>query len=170
MANIKGGHRGGRPTKCTADLIRRISQAILAGLKIEVACQYVNISKNAFYMWLDKGSRAKEGSIYRKFYDAIKGVEAQAELNLLLRIQNDESWQSSAWILERRFRDRWAKKEIVEVSGPDGGAIEMEERKKLERLSPKELDEYISMLEKMNSGKPDADKQTEGSDSKKVSR
>jgi hypothetical protein len=25
----------------------------------------------------------------------------------------DKSWQSKAWVLERRFPDRWAKKDIT---------------------------------------------------------
>ena len=47
-------------------------------------------------------------------------------------------WQASAWRLERKHQDRWGKRSEVkaEVTGKDGGAIEIESArsKLLEKL------------------------------------
>lgn len=41
--------------------------------------------------------------------------------------QRDGQWQASAWLLERRFPDEFGRR-VVEVTGADGGPIQVEER------------------------------------------
>lgn len=42
--------------------------------------------------------------------------------------RTDRDWRASAWLLERLHADRYAKRAMLEHSGPDGGPIEVEER------------------------------------------
>ena len=53
-----------------------------------------------------------------EFLTAIKEAEAVAERGFLSRIiqHSQRHWTAAAWMLERRFPDRWSKREHVEVS------------------------------------------------------
>jgi hypothetical protein len=37
----------------------------------------------------------------------------------------DEHWQAAAWRLERRFPERYARNRRVELTGKDGGPVEI---------------------------------------------
>lgn len=53
-----------------------------------------------------------------EFASAIKEAEAEAEQGYLSRIlkHTDRQWTAAAWVLERRWPERWAKRDKVEVS------------------------------------------------------
>lgn len=104
-------------SKYTPDRVERILTALREGLPIESAANYGGIHKDTFYEWLKQHS---------DFSDAVKDAESEAEFKLVQTIQADPSWQSKAWILERRHPDRWGKvdRNKVELTGKDGGPIE----------------------------------------------
>ncbi len=43
----------------------------------------------------------------------IKKAQSECQMYCLDFIMKDKSWQSKAWLLERRFPDRWAKKDMT---------------------------------------------------------
>lgn len=53
-----------------------------------------------------------------EFATAIKEAEASAERGFLSRLlqHTEKQWTACAWMLERRWPERWAKREHVEVS------------------------------------------------------
>jgi len=77
------------------------------GMPISSICKRVGINRDTYYEWMNKGEKEPD-TIYANFSDNVKESQFQAELKLLQDIQNDKSWQSKAWIMERRFRDEWA--------------------------------------------------------------
>jgi hypothetical protein len=101
--------------KLTPELQEEIIAQIKIGNYHHVACASVGISKGTFYRWLEKGEAMSEG-IYRDFYDAIKKAEHRSESSALVRLRGDESWQSEAWFLERRFPDRWGRKDSLNAN------------------------------------------------------
>jgi hypothetical protein len=54
--------------------------------------------------------------VFRDFRAAIKKAQARAEENALKRIQtaSRKQWQAAAWWLERKYPERWGKRERVE--------------------------------------------------------
>ncbi len=75
------------------------------------------VSESSYYSWLNK---------YPEFSEAIKKATIQFKRVHLSKIAADESWQASAWILERRFPDEYGKRP-VEVMGKDGGPMKIDE-------------------------------------------
>lgn len=67
------------------------------------------------------------------FARTIKKADAEGEAALLLEIKKDKSWQSKAWILERRHRERWGR--AIEVSG------QIDQRHSIEQLDPDLIEE-----------------------------
>lgn len=104
----------GRPTKLTPELQKKIIDAIRAGNYMETAAAYAGISKDTFFRWLRKGARAKSG-IYKEFHDAVEKALAEAEVRDVMIIANaaTSDWKAAAWRLERKFPDRWGRKESV---------------------------------------------------------
>lgn len=108
----------GRKTILTKDLIDRICTSIREGNYKNVACQAVGIGESTFYSWLAKGEANKAG-LYVEFVEAIKKAEAQAEqahVGVIKDAANSGIWQASAWYLERKHPDRWAKRESLDVT------------------------------------------------------
>jgi len=116
----------GRPSKLTPELQERILQLIRKGNYIEVACAAVGIDKSTYYKWLQRGQQAKSGK-YFDFFIAAKKAEREAETAFLDRIREaafkDKDWKAAAWYLERKYPERWGRKERHEVTGEDGGEI-----------------------------------------------
>lgn len=102
----------GRHSDITPTLIGVIQNGISKGNYPEIAARAAGVSRSTYYLWLQKGKADRDAgreTLYATFSDAIKEAEATAE-GLLLDVVGDgeKGWQSSAWILERRWRERWA--------------------------------------------------------------
>jgi len=120
----------GRPTKLTYELIEQIADLVRNGNYIETASAVAGINKNSLYRWLKRGAREEErlaknpklkGKIEEKIYvdfsNAVKKAMAESEADDLENIKkaSREDWKASAWRLERRFPNRWGRKEKVDI-------------------------------------------------------
>ena len=115
-------HTTGRPTKCTPDLIAKISRYIRQGNYASVACQATGISERVYYDWLSYAERddaAGVESIYLQFFHAIKNAEAAHETELASKISEHalkkDDWLAGITFLERRYRERWGRPAPVTV-------------------------------------------------------
>ena len=106
----------GRPTALNPELQAQIVGFIEAGCYVETAAQAAGVHKTTFYQWLKKSHDPKKNNIYREFRYAIEKAMARAELRDVKNIYDaaKESWQASAWRLERKFPDRWGRKDRSE--------------------------------------------------------
>lgn len=66
--------------------------------------------------------RSRRGAGYRLFSAAVSRAVAESEVALVRRVKEADDWRASAWMLERRFQDRWRRRDHVEVSG-EGHAL-----------------------------------------------
>lgn len=131
-----------RPSKLTPDRQRAIVLAIASGSYCTVAALANGVDESTYFRWMKRGKEAPrdpdtdapvipEDERYCEFYEAVKEAEAKAEVLAVGRIQQaaaQGTWQASAWYLERKYPDRWGRKDHVvsEVSGPNGGPIEVD--------------------------------------------
>lgn len=127
--------KGGRPSKLTEELTDEITKVVRAGNYIETAAAYAGISKSSLYNWLRRGREERERvergekpkareSVYLGFLDAVEKALAQSEIRDVTMIAKaaQDSWQASAWRLERRFPFKWGRREHHHVD--DGGETE----------------------------------------------
>lgn len=115
----------GRKTKLTSQVQERIVQAIRGGNYAVVAARYAGIDESSFYGWLVRGEKEGTG-LYFEFFKAVKDAESAAEVEAVeeVRLASRESWQAGMTWLERKFPDRWGRRERHEMTGRDGGPIE----------------------------------------------
>jgi hypothetical protein len=104
----------GRPTKLTKEIQQAIVVAIQSCNYTEVAAAYAGIDKATFYRWMERGESEPDG-IYRDFRDAIRKAEAEAEVyaTATLRKAMPDTPSAATWFLERKFQERWGRKEQV---------------------------------------------------------
>ena len=84
------------------------------GMTIEAACAQSNISKSTFYEWLKKSG--EDGEWTKEVDAAITFSEAVILDKIKRASELKEDWRGWAWILERRFPQRWGAKREVELN------------------------------------------------------
>ena len=114
-----------RPTKLTSEVQEQIVTAIRAGNYIETAAAYAGIDKSTLYDWLRRGARSPRGP-YRGFSNAVKKALAEAEVRdvALIAKAGTKEWQAAAWRLERKFPDRWGRRDWTHLHEVDGEITE----------------------------------------------
>ena len=107
----------GRKTKLTLELQTQIIKAIQAGNYDYVACEYVGIHKSTFYRWMARGEKGRKG-IYKEFSDSIKKANASSEIWAVAFVRSAmaNDWRAAMTYLERKFPDRWARKEKLDIT------------------------------------------------------
>lgn len=118
----------GRPTKMNEVVADKILNAVRAGNYIETAAAHAGITKETLYAWLRRAAAEQErvmknpGAKIRKseapfvqFSDAVNKAFADAEIRDVTLIANaaTSDWKAAAWRLERKFPDRWGRKDRI---------------------------------------------------------
>lgn len=114
--------KAGRPTKLTPALQKKVVDAIKAGAYIETAAAFAGIHKDTLYEWLKKGARSRGGPFF-EFSQAVEQALAHSELRdiTIIGTAAQTQWQAAAWRLERRFPERWSRRDKVDMQ--HGGAV-----------------------------------------------
>lgn len=115
-----------RPTKLTPERQELIIKALREGNYIEAACGYAGVGTSTFYEWMERGRTASRG-VYAEFADAVEKARAEAEMRNVQVIQraSKDTWQASAWWLERSFPDRWGRR-VQDVKHSGGVTIQLD--------------------------------------------
>lgn len=115
----------GRKPKLSKEIIENLAKALEAGNYVETACEYVGINKGTLYRWLSEAEQPDAQPLLRELKDTVARSRATAEVRNVYRIQQaaETSWQAAAWWLERSHSKKWGRQQKVELSGADGGSI-----------------------------------------------
>lgn len=133
---------GGRPRELTREIIDKAADLVKRCLYVETVAASLGIHRETFREWLTAGSREQRKrdqgkrpdaglDLHVEFSATIKKALADAEGDYLGVIQaaGTEAWTALAWVLERRFPQRWATnrgelralaKQIASLAGGGG--------------------------------------------------
>jgi hypothetical protein len=115
--SIVAENKGGRPTVMTDVIVGKLEYGFMKGLNVTECCHYADISRTAFYDYLEKNP---------EFADRIEELKSspstKAKLNVVEAIENGDT-DLSKWWLERKNRDEFSTKQ--EVSADVKGDIEI---------------------------------------------
>ncbi len=105
--------RNERPQKRNSPekLLKHICRILRAGNYADVACAAVGIATTSYYRWLEEAET--RGGLFREFRDAVTAASARAETEALAVIQSAKTPEQAKWFLERRFAERWGRREAV---------------------------------------------------------
>ncbi|MGH9751648.1 MAG: hypothetical protein ACREA2_02605 [Blastocatellia bacterium] len=117
-------HAGGRPSKLTPAMSRRIILGVSLGLSYQRTCDLAQIPYRTVRRWILRGEQEQAGKFWR-FCQAIKKAEAAGVIVCLTRIHKaaEDDWRAAAWFLERRFPEAWARRRRNIHANPDGSAV-----------------------------------------------
>ena len=91
----------------------RLLDNLREGMSIVAACTQAGISENTHYRWLEEcedGEWTEEVNAAKDFAEAVA-------LSKLKRLGDERAdWRAYAWILERRYPDRWGAKKELELN------------------------------------------------------
>jgi hypothetical protein len=91
---------------------------IRLGLFPTQACELADLEPRTVLRWREAAAKGKEP--FASYVSEIEKAEAQAEQLLIAKIQraaSEGTWTAAAWMLERRWSDRWKKPEFMQHSG-----------------------------------------------------
>lgn len=140
----------GRRSMLTPERQSKIVEAITAGNYNEVAARYAGIGEHTFYNWLSRGEAGEDG--YVQFMQAVKDAQAQAEVRdvALIARAAETSWQAAAWKLERKYFQRWGRKDRMVLEGGDPDhPVKVESKLDLSGLTDEELAFLEGLTEKV---------------------
>lgn len=133
----------GRKSKLTKERVDKICDALRKGNYVQTACQSVGISQTTYYKWKELGEQGVE-PYKTEFLEPTQEAEALGELALQENIYdcaNEGNWTASAWILERKYPNRWARTERVDLSTQNNDfKIQIESKKSNHQMEDDELE------------------------------
>jgi hypothetical protein len=111
-----------RPTRLTAEVEKRICDALAAGNTRADAARYAGINPSTFYDWMKRGRSASRGR-FSEFANKVREAEARCAVGYVATVKKAaaKDWRAAAWWLSRRrkaFRDK--QQAEVKGAGPGG--------------------------------------------------
>jgi transposase len=117
-----------RPSKLTPEVHERIVAAVRAGNYAGPAARSAGISEATYYRWLKRGEEETSGR-YRELYEAVRRAEAEAEVEVVARLRKavPDDWRAGLAFLERRYTERWGRRQAHEHTGAGGAPLRLGE-------------------------------------------
>jgi len=122
-------HPIGRPPKLSLEMIEQICDLIIEGKPLARAAMLTNISESTLYRWLALGKEIDAEEIYCELVKRVREATECSEFELLQNMRiagmKTENWRATAWMLERRFPEKYGKnvngQDISQANKPDSG-------------------------------------------------
>lgn len=127
----KKKNQRGRPCALTPEIQAKFCALISNSSHFCTACEAIRVPETTVRNWLRLGTEElkSDGTVKRKarepwadFAAAYKEANATAELLLLDQVKKG-GWKGAAWILARRYGERWREQKSVELTGAGGSPI-----------------------------------------------
>jgi hypothetical protein len=117
----------GRPTRQSEETQARICRVVAFGNSVECGAALSGVGRRTVFIWILRGEKEHRGP-YHAFAVAYRKAQAAAEVRDVAAIRAAAlagTWQASAWLLERRHPERWARTVLLkhEHTGKNGGPI-----------------------------------------------
>lgn len=132
----------GRRTKLTPERSQKIVDAIRAGNYREVAAQWGGIDIATFCRWMIDPREP-----YRAFREAVIAAECEAEVRAVAELQRTDDPKHREWWLERKFYERWGRKDRLAVTGANNGPIQVQAIDPT-KLSDEDLAQLVALLDR----------------------
>ena len=135
----------GRKTKLTPEVEEKILQSIKSGNFRKTAALWAGVGYTTLRTWMREGRlrpKSAQGNFRRRVLEAEKAAEMRA-VALVMKAAAEDA-RHAEWWLERKFPQRWGRKERHEVTGAKGGPLRHQEGElPLELLANSQLRELL---------------------------
>ena len=108
----------GRPSKLSPEFTAAFCDIIRLGCYFEDACAHLDVHQDTVRGWLERAATEGPEGKHRIFSVAYKKADAGARVGLTAEVRKKPAnWQACAWILERRWPDRYGRTQRLELGG-----------------------------------------------------
>ena len=122
--------RGQKRVLFEEDRLNRLTEALRAGNFVEVAATYAGIHPATVYQYLKEAESPdcdpQVADVARRITEARASAEIRNVALIQTAARNPRHWQAAAWFLERAHQTRWGRRQGVELTGANGGPIEVD--------------------------------------------
>lgn len=98
----------GRPTKLTPERADDLVLLLAAGASTARAAAAVGVGERSVTRWLREGGLRERVRAARASKPDPTDALSEARLVVLIAKAAQHDWRASAWLLERRYPERWA--------------------------------------------------------------
>ena len=113
----------GRPTNLTPALTAAVADLLREGVTRAAAFASVGIAPSTGAEWIRRGEDRDDrpgGDLYATFAAQVRAAEADHEGRMLALIDSAAAaspadWRAAAWILERRYPERWSARRQIDA-------------------------------------------------------
>lgn len=96
----------GRPTKLTPEVEADLVLLLGAGVPNTIAARAVGVSERSVERWMQGDLRQRVAEA-RARGQAQADAASEARLVVLIALAAKENWRAAAWLLSRRWPERW---------------------------------------------------------------
>lgn len=116
---------GHKPAVLDPVVRAKILTALRTMAPLSVAARCAGLTGRAVELWLQKARTPGTRRVYRTFAAEVEKAEAEAEVFMAgtIAAKARKEWTAAAWLLERKYPERWGRRERFEVSGPGGAPL-----------------------------------------------
>ena len=160
------------------EVVDNFLNALRGGNHVYIAADFAGINKDTLQTWVRRGAREivrahtemdkmgwrkprflKKEAIYARFAKNVQQAVAASEVRLSTSVtrEAETNWVAAMTMLERRFPERWSRIQRNEISGPNGGSVQIDtstRREAMEEIEAEWADERETELEESRSGRP----------------
>lgn len=113
----------GRPTKLTPEVRARLCEALRGGNYRETAALWAGVTPETLARWMQKkGERFDQ--LRKEVLEAERAAEVRAVALVMKAAAADP--KHAQWWLERKFPERWGRRDRHELMGEGGGPVKLE--------------------------------------------
>lgn len=113
--------------KLNKEVCDNICENLRRGNYITTACRASGITTNTYYRWKKRGEKGEEP--FKTFLERTDKAESEGELACMEVIYNSATeqgnWLSAAWILERKYPQRFGKREQMALQTDNDFKLEI---------------------------------------------
>jgi hypothetical protein len=110
-------NRGGRPTKMTEGLVKKLESVFQLGVKDTTACTYAGISRETYYNWIKANQEFSDRIAKAKEFARI--AAGQVVVNAIIK---DKDLATAKWWLEKKYPDEFGSAPgILQQFNVEGG-------------------------------------------------
>lgn len=121
-----------RKSKLTPEIQEQFCSLISNNSHFATACKAIGIAENSIRSWIKAGAdeMADDGVTvvrfarepFRTFRIEVEKAQAIAELVLVDEVRKG-GWKGAAWLLSRRYGERWREQKQLEMVGAGGSTL-----------------------------------------------
>jgi len=115
--------------KLNPEVQERICQMVAQGVPLETAARAGGVTYQTLNNWMRRGAEGE--APFASFRAEVEEARAISEANLVALMRQAAvegsagEWRAAAWLLARRWPERWSEKRQLQVSGPEQTSTQM---------------------------------------------